>query len=95
MFFGLGTGQTLSQAFAAAGFHDVKAQRLETRLQYATGDEACEAAFVGGPVALAHDRFPQATRDEAYKEYLASLAPYRDGDGYSVPGEFVVVTGMK
>jgi ubiquinone/menaquinone biosynthesis C-methylase UbiE len=95
MFFGLGTGQTLSQSFAAAGFRDVTAQRLETPLRYATADEACEAAFVGGPVALAYDRFSQAMRDEAHKEYLASLKPYRDGDGYSVPGEFVVVAGMK
>jgi ubiquinone/menaquinone biosynthesis C-methylase UbiE len=95
MFFGLGTGQTLGQCFAAAGFRDVNARRLATQLRYATTVEACEAAFAGGPVALAYDRFSQAMRDEAHKEYLASLEPYRDGDGYSVPGEFVVVAGMK
>jgi ubiquinone/menaquinone biosynthesis C-methylase UbiE len=95
MFFGLGTGQTLSRSFAAAGFRDVREQRLDTRLQYTTADEACEAAFAGGPVALAYDRFSQDTRDEAHKEYLASLEPYRHGGRYSVPGEFVIVVGTK
>ena len=53
MFFRLGTGETLQRAFAAAGFSGITSKRLETRL-YADAGEACEAAFVGGPVALAY-----------------------------------------
>jgi ubiquinone/menaquinone biosynthesis C-methylase UbiE len=95
MFFRLGTGESLQHAFAAAGFQGIVTRRLETRLRYANGDEACEAAFAGGPVGLAYSRFSDATKTEAHKEYLASLEPYRRGEGYSVPGEFVVVLGTK
>ena len=95
MFFNLGTGCVLSQLFAAAGFREIDTRRLESRLRYQTAEQACEAAFAGGPVALAYSRFSQDTKDKAHKEYLASLEPYRADEGYSVPGEFVVVIGMK
>ena len=95
MFFRLGTGLGLQQAFAAAGFGGITGRRLETRLRYATPDEACEAAFVGGPVALAYSRFSDETKAAAREDYLASIEPYREGAGYSVPGEFVVVAGTK
>jgi hypothetical protein len=29
------------------------------------------------------------------EEYLASIAQYRTGPGYSVPGEFVIAAGRK
>jgi hypothetical protein len=32
---------------------------------------------------------------EVYAEYLASIKACRIGDGYAVPGEFVVVAGTK
>lgn len=95
MFFRLGTAQSLQRAFEAAEFGNIVERRLETRLEYATGDEACDAAFVGGPVALAYSHFSPDARSEARKEYLASLKAYRIGDHYSIPGEFVVVAGTK
>jgi ubiquinone/menaquinone biosynthesis C-methylase UbiE len=95
MFFRLGTGDTLRQAFLAAGFVDIAERRLQSRLLYATADEACEAAFIGGPVGLAYGRFTDSMKAEAHKEYLASIEPYRVREGYSVPGEFVVVAGTK
>ncbi len=95
MFFRLGTGDALERAFASAGFGAIISRRLETRLDYASAEEACEAAFVGGPVALAYSRFSQSMKAEAHKEYLDSLSPYRQGQGYSVPGEFVVAAGTK
>ena len=95
MFFRLGTGETLRRAFAAAGFNGITSKRLETHLHYADAGEACEAAFVGGPVALAYSRFSEHTKAEAHKEYLGSLAPYRQDEGYAVPGEFVIVAGVK
>jgi hypothetical protein len=70
-------------------------RRLQSRLLYATADEACEAAFAGGPVGLAYGRFTDSMKAEAHEEYLASLKPYRVREGYSVPGEFVVVGGTK
>ena len=59
MFFNLGTGCVLSQLFGAAGFREIDTRRRESRLRYQTTEEACEAAFAGGPVALAYSRFSQ------------------------------------
>ena len=95
MFFALGTGDSLGATFERAGLSDVVTRRLETRLLWASGDEACGAAFVGGPVALAYSRFDEPTRAAVRAEYLESLAPWREGDGYAVPGEFVIVAGRR
>ena len=95
LFFHLGTHDMLAQTFAAAGFAHMVSDRLSTLLAYASPEEACGAAFAGGPVALAYSRFDVSTRAEVHAEYLASLAPYRIGNRYEVPGEFVVVSGQK
>jgi SAM-dependent methyltransferase len=95
LFFQLGTGNTLAQVFAAAGFNDVATERINTVLDYGTPEEACGAAFAGGPVALAYSRFDERTRVEAHAEYLESIAAYKNGSGYHVPGEFVVVAGRR
>lgn len=90
MFFRLGTGEAMAEALAAAGFADVTVERLATLLHYDSADAALTAVFRGGPVALAYSRFDQATRSAVHAEYLQSIAPYRVGDGYRIPGEFVV-----
>ena len=53
------------------------------------------AALYGGPVALAASRFDEADGKAAAEEYLASIAPYRTGTAYEIPGEFVVAMGWK
>ena len=93
MFFQLGTGSVLAQTVTSAGFTRVTEDRLKTTLEYDSGDEAVGAAFAGGPVALAYSKFDDATRESAHAEYLASIAPYRQGERYRIPGEFVVVRG--
>jgi ubiquinone/menaquinone biosynthesis C-methylase UbiE len=95
LFFRLGTGDVLARAFEAAGFDEVRTERLDVPLHYATDAEACGAAFDGGPVALAWSRFDELSRAEARAAYLASIQPYRNGGGYQIPGEFVIVTGKK
>ena len=95
LFFRLGSGDALAHAFRSAGFVDVVSRRLETTLLFASGEEACLACFVGGPVALAYDRFDEATRRAVHAEYLASIEPYRRGAGYAIAGEFVVVAGTR
>ncbi len=95
LFFQLGTGASLEAAFQGAGFVDIAADRFATLLDYPSEEEALGAAFAGGPVALAYSRFDERTRDEAHAEYLASIEPYRNGRGYRIPGEFVVVRGTK
>jgi SAM-dependent methyltransferase len=90
MFFHLGTKDMLARTFEAAGFTDIRSQRLVTTLHYATPDDALGAVFRGGPVALAYSRFDDATRRAVHAEYLDSIAAFRAGGGYQVPGEFVV-----
>ncbi len=94
MFFQLGTRDMLAVCFAQAGFTDIRDERLDVELAYASDDDALGAAFRGGPVALAYDRFDEATRDAVHAEYLTSIAAYRIGEGYRIPGEFVVATGI-
>jgi ubiquinone/menaquinone biosynthesis C-methylase UbiE/uncharacterized OsmC-like protein len=90
LFFQLGTGDTLARAMAEAGFADVRWERLPTVLAYASAEAALAAVFRGGPVALAYSRFDEATRQAVHVEYLDSIAACRVGDGYRIPGEFVV-----
>ena len=95
MFFQLGTGPSLQMALEAAGFGKVVSERLTTTLHYDTADEAADAAFAGGPVAMAYSRFDDETRRAARADYIASIAPYRIGPGYAIPGEFVVARGER
>ena len=61
----------------AAGFADpILADRIATTLRYHSAEDACGAAFAGGPVALAYSRFDGATRSEAHAEYLTSIEPF-------------------
>ena len=95
LFFQLGTKESLARSFEQAGFVDVRFERVEVSLEYASGDEALTAAFKGGPVALAYSRFDEPTRKAVHEEYLASIESYRDGEAYRIPGEFVAAVGVK
>jgi ubiquinone/menaquinone biosynthesis C-methylase UbiE len=95
MFFYLGNKDVLSRSFAAAGFSNVVFEKLNTELIYHSDEEACGAAFAGGPVALAYHKFSEPVKNEAHAEYLDSIKMYRQGDGYAIPGEFVVARGFK
>ncbi len=91
----LGGGDALHYALTRTGYSDIAVERMETTLSYVSGETACGAAFAGGPVALPYSRFDAATRDEVHAEYLSSIAEYRRGDGYEVPGEFVIARAGK
>ncbi len=93
LFFQLGTGDALALNLEAAGFEGLAVERLSTSLVYESGADACGAAFAGGPVALAYARFDDRTREEVHGEYLASIAAYRRGEAYEIPGEFAVGLG--
>ena len=94
MFFQLGNGDALRDEFIAAGFVDVTLDRPSAPLRYENADDACGAAFDGGPVALAYSRFDDDVRRQVRAEYLASIESFREGVGYAIPGEFVVVRGV-
>jgi hypothetical protein len=62
-------------------------------LSYTNADDACDAAFVGGPVALAWSRFEAPVRACTRARYRHAIEPWRRSQGYRIPGEFVVVAG--
>src|SRR6476660_6812788 len=52
MFFQLGTSNLLEMHFEKVGFNQISSARINTTLDYQSDDDACGAAFEGGPVAL-------------------------------------------
>ena len=95
LFFALGADGALAAAMERAGLRDLGEERTSEVLRWPDAETACAAMFAGGPVALAYSRFDAATREAVHAEYLASLAPYRDGEGYAVPGEFVYIVASR
>jgi SAM-dependent methyltransferase len=94
LFFRLGTQDTLMRLCADAQFEDIRHQRITSTLTYCEADEACDAAFVGGPVALAWSRFDDEVRARVRARYLDAIEAYRQGDGYRIPGEFVITAAV-
>jgi len=95
MFFHLGNPGMLPLLFEKTGFTAVNTKTISSLLLYQSGEEACMAAFAGGPVALAYHKFSEQVKNEAQAAYLDSIEKYRSGQGYAVPGEFVVAVGYK
>ncbi len=94
LFFGLGQQDNLARLCSSENFDSVVLQRTRTTLNYADADAACNAAFVGGPVALAWSRFDDEVRARVRAKYLESIAPWRSDSGYQIPAEFVVASAV-
>lgn len=95
LFFQLGGPGAMKTAMKTAGFEDVAVERIHVGLEYKSDKEALTGTFLGGPVALAYGKFDEETRRAADQEYLESIATFRRGDGYEIPGEFVVARGRR
>lgn len=95
MFFQQGTGDALRLDLDAAGFVAIETDRLSTTLHYESAETALGAAFIGGPVAMAYSRFDPETQSAVHAEYLESIEPFKRGEGYAVPGEFVVALARR
>lgn len=93
LFFSLGEPDVLAKLCEDAGFQAVRQQRIAAILNYDDAESACDAAFVGGPVALAWSRFDAEVRAHARAHYKHAIEPWRRNQGYRIPGEFVVVAG--
>lgn len=91
LFFHLGSDHALTGLCEDAGLTVRAEERIHCLLQYPDAAQACEAALVGGPVALAWSRFDEGTRARVSERYLETLEPWRAGVGFALPGEFVVV----
>jgi SAM-dependent methyltransferase len=91
LFFRLGQGDALAELCVAAGLDVTSQCRIKTVLSYHDDHEACDAAFVGGPVALAWSRLDAVARTRVRSRYLESIAPWRQDRCFRLPAEFVVV----
>jgi ubiquinone/menaquinone biosynthesis C-methylase UbiE len=94
LFFSLGEPDALAQLCEDAGFRAVRQRRIATILSYDDAEAPCDAAFVGGPVALAWSRFDPEVRAYARERYKHAIEPWRRNQSYRIPGEFVVVAGI-
>lgn len=95
MFFNLGEGQVLKYLFENAGFKEITVQKISTTLYYASDEDAADASFLGGPVAMAYSRFDDDTKAKVRAEYIKSISPFKTTNGYKIPGEFVICSGIK
>jgi len=95
LFFALGEPGALGVALENVGLRDVHEERSEVTLRWTDDDDACAAMFDGGPVAYPYSLFSPEIKAQVARDYLASLAPYRDGEGFEVPAEFVCVAATK
>jgi SAM-dependent methyltransferase len=95
LFFGLGQGDVLARRCAAAGLRVTAQRRRRDSLDYADADEACAAAFVGGPVALAWSRFDATVRKRVRTRYLEAIEPSREGRDYRVAAEYLIVAAER
>lgn len=93
LFFRLGQPDALAHLCMTAGVEIREQHRLTSTLVYATVDDACNAAFIGGPVALAWSRFDDAARARVRRRYIEAIEEWRHDSGYRIPGEFVVLAG--
>jgi len=91
LFFGLGRADALAHRCAAAGLQVSAQRRRSDTLDHADADDACAAAFAGGPVALAWSRFDATARARVQARYLEAIAPWRHGRGYRIPADYVIV----
>jgi ubiquinone/menaquinone biosynthesis C-methylase UbiE len=95
LFFRLGAPGTLDGACAAAGLPLSWERRLSQPLRHRDADEACDAMFVAGPVALAWSRFDAPVRTRVRERYLSAIDAWRREDGYALAAEFVVAVHGK
>jgi ubiquinone/menaquinone biosynthesis C-methylase UbiE len=95
LFFQLGTKDNFSFLHKEAGYIGVESERINYFLHYKDEESAIGAAFEGGPVALAYSKFDRQTKYEAQLEYLNYIKKFKNGNGYNLPGEFVIVKGFK
>ena len=94
MFFGLGAPGALTTTMQNAGFKEITEKRLSYLLRFESTEHLLSAMIDGGAVAMAAKRFDAETREAVDAEFLASVAEFREGDGYAIPGEFVIGSGI-
>jgi ubiquinone/menaquinone biosynthesis C-methylase UbiE len=95
MFFQYGNEVLLTKTLESVGFVSIRTQKISTLLSYNEDMDACGAAFAGGPVALAYDKFSDEVKNEVHFEYIDSIKNYKTLNGFEIPGEFLICTCRK
>lgn len=95
LFFQLGTGENILHAFQQSGFNDVHISRFSQKMHFDSKETAITGAFLGGAVALAYQKFNKETQKEVHVEYLNSIEMFRNEQGFEIPGEFVIASGIR
>jgi len=95
LFFALGAPGAFAAALEHAGLIDQREERVAVTLRWRDCHEACAAMFDGGPGALPFSMFTEEMRQAVRDQFVASIEPYRRGDGFEVPAEFVYATACK
>jgi ubiquinone/menaquinone biosynthesis C-methylase UbiE len=90
LFFQLGQQDALVRRCADAEFEAIEQRRISMTLTFADASDACNAAFVGGPVALAWSRFSDEVRARVRAAYINSIEKWSFGNSFRIPGEFVI-----
>jgi SAM-dependent methyltransferase len=85
--FSLAGREKIEGALASAGLELVELEDIEVHHHYADRDEMWRRlSTVMGPIAVALGKLPDDERD-AIRELIEERAePFRDGDGYALPG---------
>jgi hypothetical protein len=94
LFFQLGQQGALVRLCADAGFDAIEQRRISIALSFADASDACNAAFVGGPVALAWSRFSDEVRARVGAAYINSIEKWSFGNSFKIPGEFVIAAAV-
>ena len=68
-----GSEDTLARLCADAQFEGTRLRRITATLTFGDAKQACDAAFIGGPVALAWSRFNDEVRDRVRARYLSAI----------------------
>jgi ubiquinone/menaquinone biosynthesis C-methylase UbiE len=96
LFFSLGAEGALAYGFERAGFVEIKEERVAQTLVWESDAEAIGAILPGGPVALPYSKMTPDEKADVERDYLDSIARYRDDAGvYRVEGEFVFAAATK
>jgi SAM-dependent methyltransferase len=94
LFFELGQQDALVRLCDGAEFEAIQHRRISITLTFADASDACNAAFVGGPVALAWSRFSDEVRARVRAAYLDSIEKWSFGNSFRIPGEFVIAAAV-
>ena len=96
LFFRVGSAHVLADEFKLAGFTEVEERKMDTLTRISSVEELHLSYLDSGPVALAVKRFTPEIRLKVEALFLDSVQQFRTpGGGFEIPGEFVIVKGIK